>query len=398
MQPPLLGPACHAFQAAAADLDRDGRVEFAIACTGEPNLVVHLTEAGVIETVWSSPEVENTQCVSWGDIDDDGDADLATAGYGDLARIYRNDRGTLVLGWSAPKPTQSKDCELADIDGDSDLDLVVAGSGTDQIYINEGGAFRDARSVFLGDETDDVALFDFDKDGDLDLLAAISGKNSPDLLFRNESGSFLRHWETPAALQGSSVSWTDYDRDGRADFAIGRPNDPDEIWRQTSAGEFECVLWNNPPSHTREVLWADFDRDQWPDLLVGREAPLEIWRNVSTVMTPTALAGEEALVEAVAVGDADGDGNPDLLVAARDGDRKAQPLIRIYLGGPPPAAPRVDEPEPDLMAPELPDRPPEAKPSLLSRLLKFLFKTLLLVAMLFGGWRASQFIKTLDKR
>ncbi|MCP4869218.1 MAG: VCBS repeat-containing protein [Proteobacteria bacterium] len=404
LQPPVYGPSCHGFQAAAGDLDRDGRDEFAIACTGEPDIVVTLSEAGTLDRVWTSPVAEGSQCVTWGDYDDDGDVDLAVAGYGSPARIYRNDNGVLNLGWTAAEPTQSKDCEFADIDGDSDVDLVVAGSGTDQIYVNEGGGFQKARSVFFGDETDDIAFADFDQDGDLDLLAAISGKPSPEILFRNESGSFLRHWETPAAMQASAVAWADYDRDGKLDFAIARPNDPEELWRQASPGVFERVAWNQPASHAREILWVDLDRDQWPDLVVGREAPLVVWRNANRTLTAEPpLPGDEVLIEALATGDANADGRPDLFVAARDGDQDTQPRVRLYLGGEPPMAPGVDQEDARDMIPDRNDAgwgdPIIEEPrGLLARIFGFLFKVLLLVAILFGGWKASEYIKTLDKK
>jgi hypothetical protein len=398
-QPPVFGPPCHAYQAAAGDLDRDGRDEFAVACRGGPDLVVRFTDEGVLETVWTSPESDRTECVTWGDYDDDGDVDLATAGNGRAVRVYRNDRGVLNLAWTAAAETDSKDCEFADIDGDGDLDLIVVGSGTDQIYLNERGGFLAPRSVFLGDETDDVALFDFDQDGDLDLLAATSDPSAPELLFRNEGGSLLRHWESPGGMEASAVAWADYDRDGRVDFAIVRPNDPDEIWRQSAPGEFERVLWNNPVSHSREVLWADFDRDHWPDLIIGQEGPLTVWRNKQTqLLLQDPLAGPGDLVEALAVGDADGDGKLDLFVGARNPDRKAQPFVRLYLGGEAPRAAPVEDPDPeDLLKPHVPVRELEPGPSLASRLLGLLVKTLLLAAILYGGWRASEFIKTLDK-
>lgn len=405
LQPPVYGPSCHAFQAAAGDLDGDGRDEFAVACTGQPDVVLRLSEGNTLDLVWSSPTADNSQCVTWGDYDDDGDLDVAFAGYGTLARVYRNDNGVLNLGWSALEPTSSKDCEFADIDGDSDLDLLVAGSGTDQIYINERGGFGKARSVFLGDETDDIALHDFDQDGDLDLLAAVSGKPSPDLLFRNESGSFLKHWETPAQKQGSAVAWADFDRDGRFDFAIARPNDPDELWRQAGRGIFERVdAWTNPSAHSRELLFADLDRDHLPDLVVGREGPLVVWHNVRTVLTAMPpLPGDEVLIEALATGDANADGLADLFVAARDGDQETQPRVRLYLGGERPRAPGVDQEDARDMIPERGEvgwgDPIVQEPQgLLSRLFEFVFKVLLLVAIVYGGWRASEFVKTLDKK
>lgn len=335
---PLRGAQCNAFQADAADLDGDGRDEFAVACIDQPNLVVGLRD-GALVTLWESPESDSTQGVSWGDVDGDGDPDLAVGNFGGPTRLYGNDAGVLRLRWSSVEQAESKDVEWVDLDGDGALDLVVAGVDGDSWHRNVGGALQAARPLDLGGSTDDVAFADIDGDGDADAAAATSGTpEAVDLVLRNGGGELTVAWTTPAREQGSAVAWGDVDGDGCLDLAVARPDGRDAIWR--CAGDGYELLWRADEAlHSREVAIADVDGDGDLDVLWGVEAPLTVLVFDGGEVAGTWVDGEESeLVEALAVGDADGDGRVDVLIGARDADRdwtrgqRGGPRLRLYLG------------------------------------------------------------------
>ena len=171
------------------DVDNDGDRDLAI--TGYNNALsteqVYLVRAPSFYdvTILSVPGVQNG-AIAWGDADNDGDMDLAIAGLsasGNSCRIYWNDGGNIERGDDLG--TGFYDCDLAwvDYDTDGDLDLSVTGRTTvagtrTTVYRNDGGGiFNDATLGLTGVADGALAWADFDADGDYDV--AIAGLEEP---------------------------------------------------------------------------------------------------------------------------------------------------------------------------------------------------------------------------
>jgi uncharacterized repeat protein (TIGR01451 family) len=131
-----------------ADWDKDGDLDIALALDG--CLRVLRTDgkdtSATFTEVWneSSTSLDPTS-ISWGDYDGDGDPDLAVglAGqFGLKSRIYRNTGGALNLQWVANLEELARTLALAwgDVDNDGDLDLAIGNDTTnakpDRLYIN----------------------------------------------------------------------------------------------------------------------------------------------------------------------------------------------------------------------------------------------------------------------
>ena len=90
---------------------------------------------------WTSGDSDITRSVAWGDVDGDGDLDLAVGNEGSANKVYLNHNG--VLQTAADNPWTSGDSDITwsvawgDVDGDGDLDLAVGNEDSpNKVYLN----------------------------------------------------------------------------------------------------------------------------------------------------------------------------------------------------------------------------------------------------------------------
>jgi hypothetical protein len=86
---------------ALANLDGDDDDDLAVGTGDGAALIVYENQDGTLVEVWRSEELDLTSSVAWGDLDGDGDPDLAAGNDGAPVRVYRNDGGALALAWEA---------------------------------------------------------------------------------------------------------------------------------------------------------------------------------------------------------------------------------------------------------------------------------------------------------
>ena len=289
--------------------------------------------------------------------------------------VTRSTNGPDVL-FASPEPRHSQAVAWGDVDGDGDLDLAV-GNGvlpssiswldlspfnrTDQLYVNDGRGHFEVQDLAVepegADDTRGLAWGDWDGDGDLDLAAANgsqAGGPQPNLVYENDGGA-LRFdageegvgWQSAETRQSSSTGWGDWDGDGDLDLAFGNDDAPNQVYENISgtlrfdpaAGlGWEALL----AAQTSSLAWGDWDGDGDLDLAFGNYSGsleldfsflgdvsdadgLQVYENISGTLQLAPdesmgwSSGAPALVQAIAWGDWDGDGDLDL--AAGGGSR-----------------------------------------------------------------------------
>lgn len=134
------------------DANGDGWLDLALGNYNSPNRIylnhqislpctvddqTHFTHQSS-DTVWASREISPTTHVAWGDVDNDGDMDMAVANEAASDQIYINEGGSWSVRWWSSEKLKTTALALGDLDGDGDLDLAVSqnGRGQNGIYIN----------------------------------------------------------------------------------------------------------------------------------------------------------------------------------------------------------------------------------------------------------------------
>lgn len=272
-----------------ADYDTDGKLDLIVSGYNGTNTYIELyRNLGYrmfqdmdISSTGGLPEMKDC-AMAWGDYDNDGDPDLAIAGsrWGStwMAKIYRNNGNGTFTDINAGLP-DIVDCSLAwgDYDNDGDVDLAIAGYSAVSAYItriyrnNSGGSFTDIAAGMTGVRNGCLAWADYDLDQDLDLAVAGQGQSGRVAkVYRNYGGS-LGVGQNMTGVSNGSICWGDYDNNGYLDLAVAGYNGTDNINKifKNMGGTLMGAGSPGMGSTSRcSTGWADYDSDGDLDLMV----------------------------------------------------------------------------------------------------------------------------------
>lgn len=272
----------------AADFDADGDIDVAVALLGNPGTPqrdkIYENVGGVLSTTaaWTSGDLDNSFDLAWGDADGDGDLDLAVAcgeSYTQVpqrSKIYRNDGGVIAstATWFTTPIAYTLDVAWGDVDNDGDLDLACGNEfGPNRIYLNDGDGIDSVAAWVSADSYNTLQIDwgDVDGDGWLDLAVADNaqlGGASRVAIYRNTGGTLttLPVWvSADAKTYASAVAFADVDNDGDEDLASGGWWEPAIVYENVG-GALETTpsfswTFNNPTKElvVESVVWGDLD-------------------------------------------------------------------------------------------------------------------------------------------
>ncbi|MCG6881536.1 MAG: VCBS repeat-containing protein [Deltaproteobacteria bacterium] len=307
------------------DIDNDGDLDLLIAKMGMifPNndkigavVVLENKGGGRFENRVLADGIARVTDVEAGDLDGDGDIDLAVGqfGYDDGEIRWMENKGNWVFdSHNLLNLSGTIHTPVCDIDHDGDLDIVALVSQEwEEIYvfINDGKGNFEPKMIY-GSTNEDfgssgISTVDMDKDGDLDIL--YTNGDAFDYIppgprpwhgvqwLENKGGvafDYHRIGDFPGAYFANAV---DVDNDGDLDVAVvsgfNQWDDPaaqSMIWFENDGKMgFKPHDLASVPTHLLVLDTADMDGDGWVDFVTGgmhayppfdRMSRVTLWQN-----------------------------------------------------------------------------------------------------------------------
>jgi VCBS repeat-containing protein len=266
-----------------------------------------------------------------GDFNGDGEPDLAVANeFSDnLAVLPGSAAGTFGAARTFPtgESTFPFSVAAADFNGDQRPDLAAASIFTGKVWVllgNAEGTFGAPTGHDAGFTPFAVAVGEFNGDDDPDLAVANQASDSVSELLGDAGGTFGAPATYATDPGPSSVTVGDFDGDQHPDLAVAN-----QFWGTVSVllgnpdGTFDAARSFDVGQDPNAVAAADFNGDQRLDLAVtdyslGRVLVLVGGGDgtFGTASEVSSIAGSGPA--AIAVGDFNGDHDPDLAVANQD--------------------------------------------------------------------------------
>ena len=280
------------------------------------------------------------------DVDGDGHPDVFLARTDGPSALYRNlgdwrfEDITQQAGVAAPS-RHATGCAFADVDGDGDQDLVLVSlGGPNAVFLNDGKGHFSEQTAGLTSTAGSmsIAVADVDGDGDLDLYVANNKAYTTIDRMSPQDRAFSRITRSlgPNKYEVKEQYRRDYKLVNREDLggiSLQQRADPDYFYLNDGTGHFTREPMAHNPRFVDETgaqlteeredfglaaVFADLNGDGAPDLYVANdfEDPDQCWINDGhgrfRLIPWYALRSTSNSGMAVAVGDVNRDGYPDL--------------------------------------------------------------------------------------
>jgi hypothetical protein len=276
--------------------------------------------------------------VAVGDLNGDGKADLVVANQfsENISVLLGNGNGTFQTAVNYPAGSGPSSVTLAHLNADGRLDIIVSDVGSTMVWVlmgNGNGTFQPAVGYDVGNYSQFVGTGDFDLDGKIDLAVVIRVAGSVSVMTGNGDGTFNTPSDYLVGTDPVSLAVGDFNKDGPPDLAVANAALFDDvassisILKGRSTGSFQNAVDYAAGTSPRAIAVGDFNGDGNPDMAVANygsfpngvppftnsSVSIMLGNGNATFQTPVNLQAGEGPLSLVAT-DLNGDGKLDLAV------------------------------------------------------------------------------------
>jgi hypothetical protein len=314
---------------AAADFNHDGAIDVAVANGNDGTVTILKGNAQGAFSSLSQFSFNSgyANTIIAADLDRDGDIDFAVSrdhifGYLESLSLLLNDgSGNFTLGPSYDVGAAEPPALIAaDLNGDNNSDLVLADSyaGVISVFLNSGGASF-VRTDYTTDQyPSSVCAADFNGDGKTDLAVACgaAAAGAVDVFLNAGNGVFAARVKYIGGSYLDLISAADVDGNGRVDLiaaglGVG-------VLLNQGNGTFGAPANLTIPDTPNSLITTDLDGNGTNDIAVSSESSwtLSVFNNLgSATFAPRIDYAIDRVNQAIAA-DLNADARPDLLLAS----------------------------------------------------------------------------------
>ena len=274
-----------------ADLNGDNKLDIVTTVFTDGTVVVRLGNGdGTFgaATNYTSPDAQGLAVV---DVNKDKKLDIVSTNRtaGAVSVMLGNGDGTFAARTSTAATAMPVEVAAADLDGDGDVDLVTNSLSDMQWGVLLGNGDGTFQSPVLYNvatpQLGGLSLADFNNDGVPDVAIAVHDSKTVDIFQGKGDGSFVSLGSYPAGTDVLDVQARDLDLDGNMDLLISNAGDDNvSLLRGQGNGSFRAAGTFSAASRPYRATLSDLDGDGRADLIVVQDevsGGMRILRNLS---------------------------------------------------------------------------------------------------------------------